>query len=186
MPDEIREYRGTLTQPGKESPYRNRTAEENLSLFERMRAGEFDEGTHVLRAKIDMNSPNVTMRDPIMYRIKKVSHYRTGDAWCIYPMYDFAHCLSDSIEGITHSICTLEFENNRPLYDWFLEALNVDTATAADRVCPSQPQLHGPEQAEAHRAGRKRGGQRLGRSADAHPLRHAQERVHSRSDPQLL
>ncbi len=123
--DEIREYRGTLTQPGKESPYRNRSVEENLSLFERMRAGEFEDGTHVLRAKIDMNAPNVTMRDPVMYRIKKVSHYRTGDAWCIYPMYDFAHCLSDSIEGITHSICTLEFENNRPLYDWFLEALNV-------------------------------------------------------------
>ena len=123
--DEIREYRGTLTEPGKESPYRNRSVEENLSLFERMRAGEFEEGTHVLRAKIDMTSPNVTMRDPIMYRIKKVSHYRTGDEWCIYPMYDFAHCLSDSIEGITHSICTLEFENNRPLYDWFLEALNV-------------------------------------------------------------
>jgi len=123
--DEIREYRGTLTQPGKESPYRSRSVEENLSLLERMRAGEFDEGTHVLRAKIDMNSPNVTMRDPIMYRIKKVSHYRTGDSWCIYPMYDFAHCLSDSIEGITHSICTLEFENNRPLYDWFLEELNI-------------------------------------------------------------
>ena len=124
--DEIREYRGTLTQPGKESPYRSRSVEENLSLLERMRAGEFDEGTHVLRAKIDMNSPNVTMRDPIMYRIKKVSHYRTGDSWCIYPMYDFAHCLSDSIEGITHSICTLEFENNRPLYDWFLKELNID------------------------------------------------------------
>ncbi|MCL5808883.1 MAG: glutamine--tRNA ligase/YqeY domain fusion protein [Deltaproteobacteria bacterium] len=123
--DEIREYRGTLTQPGRESPWRNRSVEENLSLFERMRAGEFDEGTRVLRAKIDMNSPNVTMRDPIMYRIKKVNHYRTGDSWCIYPMYDFAHCLSDSLEGITHSICTLEFENNRPLYDWFLEALNV-------------------------------------------------------------
>jgi glutaminyl-tRNA synthetase len=123
--DEMREYRGTLTQPGKESPYRNRSVEENLALFERMRAGVFDEGTHVLRAKIDMTSPNVTMRDPIMYRIKKVNHYRTGDSWCIYPMYDFAHCLSDSIEGITHSICTLEFENNRPLYDWFLEELNV-------------------------------------------------------------
>ena len=123
--DEIREYRGTLTQPGKESPYRSRSVEETRSLLERMRAGEFDEGTHVLRAKIDMNSPNVTMRDPIMYRIKKVSHYRTGDSWCIYPMYDFAHCLSDSIEGITHSICTLEFENNRPLYDWFLEELNI-------------------------------------------------------------
>jgi glutaminyl-tRNA synthetase len=124
--DEIREYRGTLTRPGKESPYRNRSVEENIALFEGMRAGEFDEGTHVLRAKIDMTSPNVTMRDPIMYRIKKVSHYRTGDAWCIYPMYDFAHCLSDSIERITHSICTLEFENNRPLYDWFLKELNID------------------------------------------------------------
>jgi glutaminyl-tRNA synthetase len=124
--DDIREYRGTLTEPGKESPYRNRSAEDNITLFEAMRAGEFDEGTHVLRAKIDMASPNVTMRDPIMYRIKKVSHYRTGDAWCIYPMYDFAHCLSDSIEKITHSICTLEFENNRPLYDWFLKELNID------------------------------------------------------------
>ncbi|MHB8908508.1 MAG: glutamine--tRNA ligase/YqeY domain fusion protein [Syntrophales bacterium] len=123
--DEIREYRGTLTEPGRESPYRNRTVEENLALFERMRAGEFDEGSRVLRAKIDMASPNVTMRDPVMYRIKKETHYRTGDRWCIYPMYDFAHCLSDSIERITHSICTLEFENNRPLYDWFLEQLDV-------------------------------------------------------------
>ena len=121
--DEVREYRGTLTEPGKESPFRNRSVEENLDLFERMRAGEFADGTRVLRAKIDMCSPNVTMRDPIIYRIKKESHYRTGDAWCIYPMYDFAHCLSDFIEGITHSICTLEFENNRPLYDWFLDQL---------------------------------------------------------------
>jgi glutaminyl-tRNA synthetase len=123
--DEIRQYRGTFTEPGKESPYRNRSIEENLDLFERMRAGQFPDGTHVLRAKIDMASPNITMRDPVMYRIKKETHYRTGDAWCIYPMYDFAHCLSDSIEGITHSICTLEFENNRPLYDWFLDELNV-------------------------------------------------------------
>ena len=122
-PDEIRQYRGTLSEPGRESPYRNRTVEENLDLFERMRAGEFPDGSRVLRAKIDMGSPNVTMRDPIMYRIKKENHYRTGDAWCIYPMYDFAHCLSDYIEGITHSICTLEFENNRPLYDWFLDEL---------------------------------------------------------------
>jgi glutaminyl-tRNA synthetase len=125
-PDEIREYRGTLTQPGKESPYRNRSAEENVELFERMRAGEFADGTHVLRAKIDMASPNLNMRDPVLYRIKKVPHYRTGDAWCIYPMYDFAHCLSDAIEGITHSICTLEFENNRPLYDWILDELKTD------------------------------------------------------------
>ncbi|OIP91095.1 MAG: glutamine--tRNA ligase [Syntrophobacterales bacterium CG_4_8_14_3_um_filter_58_8] len=121
--DEIREYRGTLTEPGKESPFRNRTVAENLDLFERMRAGAFADGARVLRAKIDMASPNVTMRDPIIYRIKKESHYRTGDAWCIYPMYDFAHGLSDFIEGITHSICTLEFENNRPLYDWFLDQL---------------------------------------------------------------
>jgi glutaminyl-tRNA synthetase len=121
--DEIREYRGTLTEPGKESPYRNRSIEENLDLFGRMRAGEFADGMRVLRAKIDMASPNITLRDPIIYRIKKTSHYRTGDAWCIYPMYDFAHGLSDFIEGITHSICTLEFENNRPLYDWFLDKL---------------------------------------------------------------
>jgi glutaminyl-tRNA synthetase len=121
--DEIREYRGTLTEPGKESPYRNRSVEENLSLFTRMRAGEFDDGTHVLRAKIDMASPNVTMRDPVIYRIKRAPHYRTGNDWVIYPMYDFAHCLSDSIEKITHSICTLEFENNRPLYDWFVNEL---------------------------------------------------------------
>jgi glutaminyl-tRNA synthetase len=124
--DEIRQYRGTFTELGKESPYRNRSIEENLDLFERMRAGEFPDGTHVLRAKIDMASPNITMRDPVMYRIKKETHYRTGDGWCIYPMYDFAHCLSDSIEGITHSICTLEFENNRPLYDWFLDELKVE------------------------------------------------------------
>ncbi len=123
--DEMREYRGSFTEPGKDSPYRNRSTEENLDLFERMRAGEFEDGTRVLRAKIDMASPNITMRDPVMYRIKKETHYRTGDTWCIYPMYDFAPCLSDSVEGITHSICTLEFENNRPLYDWFLEELKV-------------------------------------------------------------
>ena len=124
--DEIREYRGTLTKPGKDSPSRNRSVEENLDLFRRMRAGEFDEGAHVLRAKIDMASPNVVMRDPVIFRIKKEPHYRTGNQWLIYPMYDFAHCLSDSIEGITHSICTLEFENNRPLYDWILDELKVE------------------------------------------------------------
>jgi len=121
--EETRQYRGSLTEPGKESPYRNRTVDENLALFERMRSGEFEEGSYVLRAKIDMASPNMTMRDPVMYRIKKENHYRTGNRWCIYPMYDFAHCLSDYIESITHSICTLEFENNRPLYDWFLDQL---------------------------------------------------------------
>jgi len=122
---EIREYRGTLTEPGRESPYRDRSVEENMDLFTRMRAGEFKDGAHVLRAKIDMASPNLLMRDPTLYRIKHVPHYRTGDKWCIYPMYDFTHCLSDSIEGITHSICTLEFEINRQLYDWVLDALNV-------------------------------------------------------------
>lgn len=124
-PDEIRAYRGTLNEPGRESPYRNRAVEENLDLFRRMRAGEFEEGAHVLRAKIDMASPNIMLRDPVIYRIRKEPHYRTGNTWCIYPMYDFAHCLSDSIEGITHSICTLEFENNRALYDWFLDQLQV-------------------------------------------------------------
>ncbi len=123
--DEIREYRGTLTQPGKDSPYRARSVEENLNLFERMRAGEFPDGARVLRAKIDMAAPNVLMRDPVIYRILHASHHRSGDQWCIYPMYDFTHCLSDSIEGITHSICTLEFENNRELYDWYLDQLGV-------------------------------------------------------------
>ena len=124
-PEAIRDYRGTLTQPGKDSPYRTRSVEENLDLFQRMRAGEFEEGAHVLRAKIDMASPNLNLRDPVMYRIRKVPHHRTGTTWCIYPMYDFAHGLSDSIEGITHSICTMEYEDHRPLYDWFLEELGV-------------------------------------------------------------
>jgi len=124
--EEIRKYRGTLTELGKDSPYRQRSVTENLDLFARMRAGEFPEGAHVLRAKIDMASPNVTMRDPVLYRIKREPHYRTSNQWCIYPMYDFAHCLSDSIEKITHSICTLEFENNRPLYDWVLDELKVE------------------------------------------------------------
>ncbi len=123
--DEIRHYRGTLTEPGKNSPYRERSVEENLDLFERMRAGEFQDGEHVLRAKIDMASPKIIMRDPTLYRIKHVSHYRTGNMWCIYPMYDFTHCLSDSIEGITHSNCTLEFETNRALYDWVLDQLEA-------------------------------------------------------------
>ncbi len=122
---EIREYRGTLTEPGRDGPHRNRSVEENLNLFERMRAGEFEDGAHVLRAKIDMASPNLNMRDPVIYRILHAEHHRTGNKWCIYPMYDFTHCLSDSIEGITHSVCTLEFEDHRPLYDWFLDELGV-------------------------------------------------------------
>ena len=123
--DEIRESRGTPTEPGKESPFRNRSVEENLDLFKRMKTGEFKDGTHVLRAKIDMSSPNMNLRDPVLYRIKHESHHRTGDKWCIYPMYDWAHGQSDSIEGITHSICTLEFENHRPLYDWCINELEI-------------------------------------------------------------
>jgi glutaminyl-tRNA synthetase len=124
--DEIRVYRGNLTEPGKESPYRQRPVAENLDLFQRMRQGEFEDGTHVLRAKIDMAHPNLLMRDPTLYRIRKAHHHRTGDAWCIYPMYDFTHCISDALECITHSICTLEFENNRALYDWVLDQLDTE------------------------------------------------------------
>lgn len=123
--EQIRAYRGTLTEPGRNSPYRDRPIEENLDLFRRMRAGEFADGTRVLRAKIDMASPNLNLRDPTLYRIRRAHHHRTGDAWCIYPMYDFAHALSDMIEGITHSLCTLEFEDHRPLYDWFLDVLDT-------------------------------------------------------------
>ncbi len=129
-PQEIREYRGTLTEPGKDSPYRNRSVEENLDLFQRMRAGEFPDGARVLRAKIDMASPNLNMRDPVLYRILRATHHRTGDKWCIYPMYDYAHPLSDAIENITHSVCTLEFADHRPLYDWALD--KVDYSEEAD------------------------------------------------------
>ena len=124
--EEIRRYRGTLTEPGKNSPHRDRTVQENLDLFARMRAGEFEDGTRVLRARIDMASPNFNLRDPTLYRIRRITHHRSGDAWCIYPMYDFTHCLSDSFEGITHSLCTLEFEDNRPLYDWVLDNTDVE------------------------------------------------------------
>ena len=123
--EEVREYRGTLTQPGRNSPWRDRSVEENLDLFRRMRAGEFADGSRTLRAKIDMRSPNINLRDPALYRIRKVPHQNTGDAWCIYPMYDYAHCISDAVEGITHSLCTLEFEDHRPLYDWCLDQLDV-------------------------------------------------------------
>lgn len=132
--EEIRAMRGTLTEAGKESPYRNRSVEENLALFEAMKQGEFADGEKVLRAKIDMASPNINMRDPVIYRIAHATHHRTGDAWCIYPMYDFAHPLSDSIEGITHSVCTLEFEDHRPLYDWCLESLGFDVNTRPRQI----------------------------------------------------
>ena len=124
-PEQIREQRGTLTEPGRNSPYRDRSIEENLDLFERMKAGEFADGEHCLRARIDMASPNINLRDPVIYRIRHATHHATGDKWCIYPMYDFTHCLSDAIEGITHSLCTLEFEDHRPLYDWFLDQLET-------------------------------------------------------------
>ncbi|CAG7857098.1 partial glutaminyl-tRNA synthetase, partial [biofilm metagenome] len=126
-PDEIRANRGTLTEPGTPSPDRSRAVADNLDLFRRMRAGEFADGQYVLRAKIDMASPNINMRDPVIYRIRRAHHHRTGDQWCIYPMYDYTHCISDALENITHSICTLEFEDHRPLYDWVLEQLNTPT-----------------------------------------------------------
>jgi glutaminyl-tRNA synthetase len=132
--EEIKAYRGTLTEPGKDSPYRNRSVAENLDLFTRMKAGEFEDGSHVLRAKIDMASPNMTLRDTVIYRIAHVTHHRTGDKWCIYPMYDFAHPLSDAIEGITHSLCTLEFEDHRPFYDWLLENLGFDAAARPRQI----------------------------------------------------
>ena len=130
-PDEIREYRGTLTEPGKNSPYRDRSVEENLALFEKMKNGEFAEGKACLRAKIDMASSFMCMRDPVIYRIKFAEHHRTGKKWCIYPMYDFTHCLSDAIEGITHSICTLEFQDNRRLYDWVIEHVSAPSSAAS-------------------------------------------------------
>ena len=132
--EEIRAHRGTLTEPGKESPYRNRSVAENMALFHRMKEGEFSDGSRVLRAKIDMASPNITMRDPVIYRIAHAAHHRTGDAWCIYPMYDFAHPLSDAIENITHSLCTLEFEDHRPFYDWLLDVLGFDKNTRPRQI----------------------------------------------------
>jgi glutaminyl-tRNA synthetase len=144
--EQVREYRGTLTQPGRESPYRNRTVEENLEWFERMRQGEFPDGAKTLRARIDMAHPNLNMRDPIMYRILHEAHHRQGDEWCIYPMYDWAHGFEDSLEGITHSICTLEFENHRPLYDWFIDAVNEGRTD--DGSGPWGKKIHHPQQIE--------------------------------------
>ena len=167
-PEEVREYRGTLKTPGRESPYRNRPVAENRRLFEAMRAGEFPDGAKVLRAKIDMAHPNMNMRDPVLYRIQHAHHHRTGDAWCIYPMYDFAHGQSDAIEGITHSICTLEFEEHRPLYNWFIENLPRAPQAAPNRICAAQSHAHGDVEAEA--SATRQGGPcgRLGRSPDAH------------------
>ena len=144
--EQTRQYRGTLTEPGKDSPFRNRSVEENLDLFERMKAGEFPDGSRTLRAKIDMSHPNVNMRDPVMYRILHASHHRTADKWCIYPMYDWAHGFEDSIETVTHSICTLEFENHRPLYDWFIDAVNE--GRTEDGSGPWGKRIHHPQQIE--------------------------------------
>ena len=150
--DEIREHRGTLTEPGRESPDRNRLTEENRDLFRRMRAGEFGDGEYVLRAKIDMASPNLNMRDPVLYRIRHAEHHRTGDDWCIYPMYDYAHSLSDSIEGITHSLCTLEFEDHRPSVR-LVPGSAGHLPQSSDRIRSPEPDPHGDEQADAEAAG---------------------------------
>ncbi len=188
--DEIREYRGTLTEPGRNSPYRDRPVEESLDLFQRMRAGEFPDGAHVLRARIDMASGNINMRDPTLYRIRHATHHRTGDAWSIYPTYDYAHPISDAIEGITHSLCTLEFEDHRPLYDWVVDKIRHESgfhvASAADRVRAAQSELHGDEQAEAAAAGRTEVRLRLGRPAHADACRTAAPRLHPGIDPGLL
>ena len=183
--DQIREYRGTLTEPGKESPYRNRSVEENLDLFERMRAGEFADGARVLRAKIDMASPNLNMRDPVMYRILKAAHHRTGDKWCIYPMYDFAHGQSDSIERITHSICTLEFEDHRPLYDWFLDQLGIYHPQQIEfaRLNLTYTVMSKRRLIELVEGGHVSG---WDDPADADYLGHAAARLHPGGDPQLL
>ena len=165
--DEIRANRGTLTEPGRNSPFRDRGVDENLDLFHRMRAGEFPNGARVLRAKIDMTSGNINLRDPVLYRILHAVHPLTGDAWSIYPSYDFAHGQSDAIEGITHSICTLEFEDHRPLYDWFLDNLPVPSRPHQYEIRAPQPDLHGAVEARAYRARARRPRQWLGRSAHA-------------------
>ena len=159
--DQMREYRGTLTEPGRNSPFRERSIDENQNLFERMKAGEFPDGARTLRAKIDMASPNLNMRDPVMYRILHATHHRTGSQWCIYPTYDFAHGQSDSIEGITHSLCTLEFEDHRPLYDWFLDQLGVHHPQQIEfaRLNLSR---HSTEQEKASTTGPAKACERLG------------------------
>jgi glutaminyl-tRNA synthetase len=194
--EDVRAYRGTLTEPGRNSPYRERSVGENLDLFRRMRAGEFADGARTLRAKIDMASGNINLRDPALYRIKHVEHQNTGAAWCIYPMYDYAHSLSDAVEGITHSLCTLEFEDHRPLYDWCVD--KVDLANNSDLLQPLLDaglpnQAAKPRQIEfsrlnlnylvmskrkLHGAGAGEPGRRLGRSAHADPAGRAPPRLH--------
>ena len=183
--DEIRAHRGTLTEPGRDSPCRTRPAAESLDLFRRMRAGEFPEGARVLRAKIDMTSPNINMRDPVLYRILHAAHPRTGEDWCIYPTYDFAHGQSDAIEGVTHSLCTLEFEDHRPLYDWLIERLPVPMVPRQYEFSRLNLEPHCALQAPPHaaRGGGQGGG--LGRSPDADDLRAAPAWRAGRGDPRL-
>ena len=185
--DEIRDYRGSLTSSGRNSPHRDRPVEENLDLFRRMRAAEFPDGAHVLRAKIDMASPNMNMRDPTLYRIRHAAHHRTRDTWCIYPTYDYAHPISDAIEGITHSLCTLEFEDHRPLYDWVVDNLGraggFRSRPAADRVRPAQPELHNHEQAQAACPCRAGSRPRLERPASADDCRTSPARLYAGSHP---
>ena len=183
--EEIRAHRGTLTEPGRDSPYRTRLAAESLDLFRRMRAGEFPEGARVLRAKIDMASGNINMRDPVLYRILHAAHPRTGEDWCIYPTYDFAHGQSDAIEGVTHSLCTLEFEDHRPLYDWADRAPAGADGAAAVRVLAPQPQPHRALQAAPHADGGGGQGGRLGRPPDADPARPAPARRAAGGDPRF-
>ncbi len=181
----MRAARGTLTEPGRNSPFRERGVEENLDLFRRMRAGEFANGARVLRAKIDMASGNINLRDPVLYRILHAEHPRTGKTWSIYPSYDFAHGQSDAIEGITHSICTLEFEDHRPLYDWFLAEPAGAVASAPIRIRAAQSDAYGAVEARAHRAGARRPCQWLGRSAHADACRLAPARRAAGSDPRF-
>ena len=184
--EEVRQYRGTLTEPGKDSPYRNRSVAENLDLFQRMRAGEFPDGARTLRAKIDMASPNINLRDPVLYRILHAEHHRTGDQWCIYPMYDYAHPISDALEGITHSICTLEFEDHRPLYDWLLD--NVPAPCHPQQIEFARLNLSYTVMSkrkllklvnEGHVSG-------LGRPPHAHPGRDSPPGLYPRSHPPFL
>ncbi len=184
--EEMRAYRGNLTEPGKNSPFRERSVEENLDLFARMKAGEFADGARSLRAKIDMASPNINLRDPILYRIRHAHHHQTGDKWCIYPSYDFTHGQSDAIEGITHSICTLEFEDHRPLYEWFLAQLPVPAQPRQYRVRPAEPQLHHHQQAQAQAVGRRKPRQWLGRPAHVDPVGLPPPRLYTGFDPHFL
>ena len=182
----IREQRGDFGAPGRDSPFRDRPAAESLDLLRRMRAGEFPDGACVLRARIDMAHKNVLMRDPLLYRIRHASHHRTGDAWCIYPMYDFAHPLEDACEGVTHSICTLEFESNRELYDWVLDQTGpVGPAPPPVRVRPAGARLHRHVEAQAAHPGQREAGLRVGRPAHADPGRHAPPRHHPRGAARL-